>query len=128
MLQLNGSRHDTLGAARLDKFKESTDNKLRLLSPSKEELRQHIYRAFYQAGYLWRQSVEELDTPDLEQWGWKKYSEGDFEPLWTTCQSSVTVKNFIETCSCKTDKCKSCKDVRANVACLSICGCGRGCV
>ena len=84
MLQLNGSRHDTLGAARLDKFKESTDNNLRLLPPSKEELRQHIYHAFYQAGYLWRQSVEELDTPDLEQWGWKKYSEGDFEPLWTT--------------------------------------------
>ena len=31
MLQLNGSRHDTLGAARLDKFKKSTNNDLCLL-------------------------------------------------------------------------------------------------
>ena len=29
MLQLNGSRHGTLDAARLDKFKKSTDNDLR---------------------------------------------------------------------------------------------------
>ena len=36
-----------------------------LLPPSKDALRQHIYRASYQAGYLWRQSVEELDIPDL---------------------------------------------------------------
>ena len=65
MLQLYGSRHDTLGAARLDKFKKSADNDLGLLPPSKDALRQHIYRASYQAGYLWRQSVEELDIPDL---------------------------------------------------------------
>ena len=36
-----------------------------LLPPRKDALRQHIYRASYQAGYLWRQSVEELDIPDL---------------------------------------------------------------
>ena len=43
--QLYRSRHDTLGAVRLDKFKKSTDNDLSLLPPSKEALRQHIYRA-----------------------------------------------------------------------------------
>ena len=128
VLQLYGSRHDTLGAARLDKFQKSTDNDLRLLPPSKDALRQHIYRTSYQAGYLWRQSVEELDIPDPGQWGWKTDSKGDFQPLWTTSQPSVTVKNFIETCSCKTGKCKSCKCTRANVACLSICECGRGCI
>ena len=37
--------------------------------------RQNIYRASYQAGYFWRQSVEELDIPDPEQWCWKKYSK-----------------------------------------------------
>ena len=58
----------------------------------------HIYRASYQAGDLWRQSLEELDIPDPEQWGWKTDSKGDFQPLWTTSQSSVTVTNFIETC------------------------------
>ena len=102
MLQLSGLRHNTLDAVRLDKFNKFADNDLRLLPPSKEALRQHIYRASYQAGYLWRQSVEELDIPDPEQWGYKKKSKGDFQPLWTTSQSSVTVKNSIETCSCKT--------------------------
>ena len=72
MLQLNGLRHDTLFAARLEKFKKSTESDLCLLPPSKEALRQHIYRASYQAGYLWRQSAEELDIPDPGQWGWKK--------------------------------------------------------
>ena len=72
ILQLNGLRHDTLFAARLEKFKKSTESDLCLLPPSKEALRQHIYRASYQAGYLWRQSAEELDIPDPGQWGWKK--------------------------------------------------------
>ena len=36
LLQLDGSRHDTLGAARLDKFKTSTDIDFRLLASSKE--------------------------------------------------------------------------------------------
>ena len=43
VLQLYGSRHGTLGAARLDKFKKSTYNDLRLLPPSKDALCQHIY-------------------------------------------------------------------------------------
>ena len=84
MLQLYGLKHDTLGAARLSKLKKSIDNDLRLLPPSKEAPHQHIYRTSYQAGYLWRQFVEELDIPDPEQWGWKTGSKGDFQPLWTT--------------------------------------------
>ena len=52
VLQLYGSRHDTLGAAGLSKFKKSADNDLRLFPPRKEVLRQHTYRAFYQAGDL----------------------------------------------------------------------------
>ena len=71
MLQLYGLRHDTTDAARLGKFKESTDNDLRLLPTSKEALCQHLYCTSYQAGYLWRQSVEEPDIPDPVQWGWK---------------------------------------------------------
>ena len=67
-LQLSRLTHDTLSAARLDIFKKSTDNNLRLLPPSKEALRQHIYRLSYQAGYLWRQPAEELDIPDPEHW------------------------------------------------------------
>ena len=52
VLQLYGTRHDKLGAARLDKLKKSTDNKLCLVTSRKDALQQHIYRAPYQAGYL----------------------------------------------------------------------------
>ena len=101
---------------------------MHLLPPSKEASHQHIYGASYQAGYLWRGCVEELDIPDPEQWGWKADSKGDFQPLWMTSQSSVMVKNFIETSSCKTGKCKRCKHAHSNVACFSMYGRGRDCV
>ena len=52
VLQLYQSKHDTLGSARLDKFKKSTENDLRLLPLSKGALRQHIYCASYQTRYL----------------------------------------------------------------------------
>ena len=81
VLQRYRLRHDTIGDARLDKFKTSTDDDLLLLPLSREALRQNIYLASYQAGYLWRQSVEELDIPDPEQWGWKTDSKGNFQPL-----------------------------------------------
>ena len=99
-----------------------------LLPPRKEALHEHIYCASYQVGYLWRECVEGRDIPDPEQWGWKTDSRGDFQPLWTISQSSVAVKNYTETCSCKTGKCKSCKCAHADVACLSMCGCVRGCI
>ena len=101
---------------------------MRLLPPSKEALHQHIYCTSYQARYLWRECVKELYIHNPEQWNWKTDPQGDFQPLRTTSQSSVTVKNFIETCSRKTGKCKRCKHASANVACLSMCGCGRGCI
>ena len=49
MLQLYVSKHDTLSAARLDKFEKSTVDDLRLLPLSKDAPRQHIYCASYQA-------------------------------------------------------------------------------
>ena len=125
VLDLYGSKHNTLGAARLDKFNKSTANHLRSLPPSKEALRQHVLRASCQAGYLWWQSVEELRIPDPEQWGCKLDSMGVlFQPLWTTTHSSVTVKDFT-ICSCKIGKCKTCKCASNNLSCLPMCGCSR---
>ena len=128
MLEVYGSRATSLADARLDKFNKSTDNDLRSLPPSRDALRQHVLRAAYQAGYLWHQCVEELDIPDPKDWGWKlEASEDFFHPVWTTAQSSVTIKDFTKTCSCKTGKCKACNCASANLPCLSMCGCSRSC-
>ena len=128
VLDLYGSKHTTLGVARLDKFNKSTANDLHSLPPSKKALRQHVLWASYQAWYLWWQSVEELKIPDPEQWSWKLESMGVlFQPLWTTAHSSVTVKDFTMICSCKTGKCKTCKCASNNLSCLSMYDCSRSC-
>ena len=107
VLELYGCRDISLAAARLDKFNKSNDNDLRSLPPSKDALRQHVLRACYQAGYLWRQSIGELHIPDLKDWGLEQESVGAFfNPVLTTEKSPVTITEFIKTCSCKTGKCK----------------------
>ena len=129
VLELYGATHATLGASRLDKFNKSKDNNLRSLPPSKGALIQQIYRASYQAGYLWWQSVEELNLPEVEEWGWQLDTNRlHLKPTWTLQQSSVIVKDFVSTCSCKTGKCKTCNCAHRELACLSMCGCSRGCI
>ncbi len=128
ILELYGSRDTSLAAARLDKFNKSKDNDLRSLPPSKNALHQHVLRACYQAGYLWRQSVEEIEIPDPTEWGWEKDYVGSlFHPVWTTAKPLLTVTEFIKTCSCKTGKCKTCNCATAKLQCLSMCGCSRSC-
>ena len=128
VLELYGCRDISLAAARLDKFNKSNDNDLRSLPPSKDALRQHVLRACYQAGYLWRQSIGELHIPDLKDWGLEQESVGAFfNPVLTTEKSPVTITEFIKTCSCKTDKCKICSCATAKLQCLSMCGCSRAC-
>jgi len=122
VLEMYSAKQTTLGAARLDKFKKSADNDLRLLPPSRETLRQHANRSAYQSGYLLRQCVEELDIPEPEQWEWIFNTTNDFyQPVWTNVQSSITVKSFTRTCSCKLGKCKTCKCTKDNIMYIDVC-------
>ena len=109
VLELYGATQETLGASRLDKFNKSKDNNLRSLPPSKGALIQHAYRASNQAGYLWWQSVEKLNLPEVEELGWELETNGlHLKPTWTLKQSSVIVKDFISTFACRTALCKTC--------------------
>ena len=99
-LDVYGSHASTLAAARYDSFNKSANNDLRSLPPSKDALHQHLLRACYQAGYLWQQSLEEIDIPDPGEWGWTLNTDTElFQPLWTADQQSVTLKHFTTTCS-----------------------------
>ena len=73
---------DSLTQARLDKFMMSTDNDLQKLLPSREALIHHTKLACCQAGYLWRDSIDNFDLPDTKSWGWGKKSDGNNGPLW----------------------------------------------
>ena len=44
----------------------------RKLPPSWEAVIHHTTWSCYQAGYLWRESLDNFDQPDLKSWGWGK--------------------------------------------------------
>ena len=116
----------SINTVRLDKFRTSPDNDLRKLPPSREALTQHAKRACYQAGFLWKESLEDFDLPDPTLWGWA-YKNETYIPLWQSKTSSVDIETFTTTCSCLSQKCKNCKCSRLKIPCLSMCGCARKC-
>ena len=63
---------DSLTQVRLDKFLMSTGNDLRKFPPNRQALIHHTKRACYQAGYLWRELIDNFDQPDQKPWGWEK--------------------------------------------------------
>ena len=65
-MEVDGSLATTLAAALYDSFKYA-NNDLRSRPPSKDAFHQHLLRTCYQAGYLWRQSFEEIDIPDTKE-------------------------------------------------------------
>ena len=103
---------------RLNKFKSSPDNDLRKLPPSRASLLQHVKRACYQSGYLWRESLENFDLPDAQLWGWVLGSDGFYVPHWMSETSSVDMEEFIATCKCYSQKCKTCKCSRTKIKCI----------
>ena len=49
------------------------------IPPSQNALVQHILRAVYQTGFVWKWSLEkQQNLPDVKEWGWKcnEYSHG----------------------------------------------------
>ena len=60
---------DSLTQTGLDKFMMSTDNDIQKLPPSRDQLINYTKRACYQAGYLWRESIDNFDLPDPKSRG-----------------------------------------------------------
>ena len=105
----------------------STDNDLRKLPPSREALIYQTKWACYEAGYLWRESTDNFDIPDLKSDGGEK-SKGDYGPLWESTQISRNeFKTFISSCFCGPQKCKNCKCAKASMKCITNCVCRRKC-
>ena len=117
----------TFAADRLNKFRKSTDGDLRKLAPSKQALLQHTKRACFQAGYVWKESIEDLFLPSPTLWGWLFDEVHGFGPCWLSSNSSCDLDKFVTTCSCKTGKCERCKCATADLPCIRMCGCIRVC-
>ena len=106
----------SLGETRRQKSITSTDSNLRNLPPSRDALLQHTKRACYQAGYLWSETISNVELPDPTNWGWKRSINGTLLPLWVAELCSIQIDTFIMTC-------KGYKQLH----CLTFCGCSRNC-
>ena len=63
---------------------------------------QHILRAVYQTGFVWKTGLEkQQNLPDVKEWGWKcnDYSHG-YEPLWITIPEVLKSLSELKKCKC----------------------------
>ena len=112
---------------RLHKFITSTDNNLHNLPPSRDALLQHAKPVCYEAGYLWRETISNVELPDPTIWGWKRSINGTLLPLWVAELCSTQIDTSMMTCKCYKQLCKYCKCSRSGLHYLSFCGCSRNC-
>ena len=100
---------------------------MRKLPPSRRALEQHTRRAFYQAGYVWQESVGDLTLPNPENWGW--IFEGNMcQSRWQQEKCQKAIESLTLTCSCLKANCKNCKCSKSGLACISMCGCNSKCL
>ena len=91
---------------RLDQFMTMKDPDIRKLMPSKGALVEHIKRAIYQVGFIWREAVLNIDLPDPSQFGWKQDNDDIWCPRWEPGSSDPKSFDVLVTlCSCKLAKC-----------------------
>ncbi len=91
----------TVNAARKHLFSYG-NRKLENIPPSRAALLQHVRRAAFQAGHVWGQAL--ISNPNLpcpSQWGWRKDSNGKWEPLWTTLAEASKGCHELVKCNCK---------------------------
>ena len=96
-------------------------NALWKLPPSREALIHHTKWACYQAGYLWRDSIDNFSLPDPKSRRWGKKSNGNYGPLWESTQISRNeFETFISKCFCWAQKSKKCKCAKVSMKCITI--------
>ena len=103
--------------------------KIENIPPSQAALVQHIWRAVYQAGFVWGQSLSPcLVLPDPGEWGLMRYTPSDsWHPLWTLMPKASKGCRELIKCNCKVICSGRCKCTKANMECTQLCFCGGNC-
>ena len=127
---------DGLAAGRLDLVRRKTLKSLRWLPPSREALKQHLYRSVYVAGCIWGTAWQsQPECPDPTFWGWC-YRDHVLYPLWTEKigNHKDLTDSLFKKCMCKKRcpvtnliKCSACDCRRLDKGCYSHCACRGEC-
>ena len=103
---------------------------LELIPPTSDALFHHMKRSVFQAGHVWGKSLVPCYVlPCPSDWGWKRTSTQEWEPVWTALpQASQSCQELLK-CGFKSEKgCTGrCKCVRAEMLCTALCMCGGLC-
>ena len=97
------------------------------IPPTQGALIQYVYRAAFQAGYIWGQAlVPQQQLPSPSNWGWEETQDG-WMAKWTTLPEASTVCNELLRCGCKKSCQGLCKCFRAKLKCTFLCACAGHC-
>ena len=111
---------------RLRYYFKHPDPQLKGLIISRSGLENHVKRAAYQAGWLWKHCDQELICPSPVEWGGRKVDKV-YTPIW--CSEYKNVVEVIISCSCKeTGSCVRCNCGKSNFQCIEYCNCLRKCI
>lgn len=98
------------------------------LPSTKAALLQYISRAVYQAGHLWGQVADSMNTtvPSPSCWGWV-YKSGAWHPHWSDLPEIWKSCRELLKCSCETGcSTKRCTCTASKVSCALVCTNCRG--
>ena len=120
---------NSLDTERAAHFQRQAVANIRQLPLSRAGLIEHVKRACIQGGWLWRECLHNVRVPDVTKWGWEVGENGGFIPCWQkeSDESTMNIEDVIQTCSCRTSRCKSCKCQKMKWSCLPFCGCEKTC-
>ena len=89
-----------LDELRFQMFRISSNNCFRDLPPSKQALKLHVKRSAYQAGWIWGNSISQIDSPHPQDWGWLVNNE-QLIIEWTEVHDQSTLTSLVKTCKCR---------------------------
>ena len=88
------------------------------IPPTFAALSEHAKRSIFQAGFNWRQSLEQAPSiPSPSEWGWQKGESGTWEPFLSRLPQASACCQELLWCKCKPETgCRGwCKCVRADM-------------
>ena len=123
-----GQKYFSIDDTRLKSFLRSPAPDLRSIIISRSGLIQHIKCSALQAGWVWKVSESNINTPDPMTWGWLCLflNPLPYCPKW--CETLVDIKKCILIYPCKSFKSDNCKCANEKVPCIEYCGSKRKCV
>ena len=113
---------DSLDIQRMRQFEYNAAASLQSIPPSRNGLTEHIKRACFQGGWIWREAISNIDLPDPENWGWKLV-DGKYHPKWQNSKPDIDVLDVCQVCSCKKAIRRNGKCKKLGENCLPFCGC-----